>query len=160
MRRNHVAQKITFAGLTAALYYVVTVFVAPISYGQIQCRLSEVLLFLCLRNSFGVWGYTIGCMLANLSSPLGIIDVVLGGGCNLVCALVARLTGRILPTLLIVPLLGGLAVGTELWLCYGLPLVESVLAVALGQLAALSIGALLYRAIGQRIQRYIDHFFM
>ena len=77
MKRRKIVQEVTFAGLIAALYYVITILSAPLSFGQIQCRLSEVLLFLCLKNRFAVWGYTVGCMLTNLTSPLGIIDVKL-----------------------------------------------------------------------------------
>ena len=158
MRKTHVAQMIAFAGLTAALYYILTVLAAPLSYGQIQCRISEILLFLCLHNNFAVWGYTVGCILANLSSPLGVLDVAVGGLSSFVSALIARGTGRVLPTLLIVPLIDGLAIGAELRVCYGLPFAESAVCVAVGEFLALLIGGLVYGAFGRRIQRYIQHF--
>ena len=57
--------------MTAAIYYVLCVAIAPLSYGQIQCRISEVTLLFCMHNTFAVYGYTLGCALANLTSPAG-----------------------------------------------------------------------------------------
>lgn len=156
--RNKAIKEITFAGLVAALYYVMSLLSAPLSFGQVQCRLSEVLLFLCLRNRFAVWGYTIGCMLTNLSSPLGIIDVVVGGGYNLVCGLVAYKTGKKLPAFFTATVGSGVVVGVELWLCYGLPFVESAVFVAIGQSIALAIGAVIYKVVGERLQRTINRY--
>ena len=59
-----------YAAMTAAIYYVLCVAIAPLSYGQIQCRISEVILLFCMHNTFAVYGYTLGCALANLTSPV------------------------------------------------------------------------------------------
>lgn len=158
MNRRKMIQEVTFAGLIAAIYYVITIMSAPLSFGQVQCRLSEVLLFLCLRNRFAVWGYTIGCMLTNLTSPLGIIDVVVGGGYNLVCGMVAYKTKRKLPTFIAATVGSGIVVGAEMRICYGLPMVESAVFVALGQAIALTIGLAMYKAIGNRLQRVINRY--
>ena len=156
--RRKVIQEVTFAGLIAAIYYVITILSAPLSFGQVQCRLSEVLLFLCLKNRFAVWGYTIGCMLPTLTSPLGIIDVIVGGGYNLVCGMVAYNTGRKIPTFLTATVGSGLVVGAEMRICYGLPMMESAFFVALGQAIALTIGLRMYTAIGDRLQRVINRY--
>ena len=156
--RKKIVQEVTFAGLIAALYYVVTIMSAPLSFGQVQCRISEVLLFLCLRNRFAVWGYTVGCMLTNLTSPLGVVDVVIGGGYNLVCGMVAYKSKRKLPTFITATIGSGMVVGMEMNVFYGMPFVESAFFVAIGQAIALTIGALMYRAIGDRIQRVIDRY--
>ena len=158
MKRRKIVQEVTFAGLIAALYYVITIMSAPLSFGQVQCRLSEVLLFLCLRNRFAVWGYTVGCMLTNLTSPLGIIDVVVGGGYNFVCAMVAYKTGRKVPAILSATVGSGLVVGAEMRICYGLPMMESAVFVAIGQTLALMIGLAMYKAIGDRLQRVINRY--
>lgn len=156
--RNKVIKEVTFAGLIAALYYVITILSAPLSFGQVQCRLSEVLLFLCLRNRFAVWGYTVGCMLTNLTSPLGIIDVVVGGGYNLVCALIAYKTGKKVPAFIAATVGSGLVVGAEMRTCYGLPMMESAVFVAIGQAIALMIGLAMYKVIGDRLQRVINRY--
>ena len=41
-----------YAAMTAAIYYVLCVAIAPLSYGQIQCRISEVILLFCMHNTF------------------------------------------------------------------------------------------------------------
>ncbi|MCR6515543.1 MAG: QueT transporter family protein [Clostridium chrysemydis] len=64
--------------LVAALYVVLTIAIAPISYGPIQVRFSEVLILLAFYDKRYVYSLTIGCIIANLLSPLGIVDVVVG----------------------------------------------------------------------------------
>lgn len=39
-----------YAAMTAAIYYVLCVAIAPLSYGQIQCRISEVILLFCMQS--------------------------------------------------------------------------------------------------------------
>lgn len=64
--------------LIAALYVVLTVAIAPISYGPIQVRFSEVLILLAFYDKRYIYSLTIGCIIANLLSPLGIVDVIVG----------------------------------------------------------------------------------
>lgn len=64
--------------LVAALYVVLTIAIAPISYGPIQVRFSEVLILLAFYDKRYVYSLTIGCIIANLLSPLGIVDVIVG----------------------------------------------------------------------------------
>ncbi|MEG2893237.1 MAG: QueT transporter family protein [Clostridium sp.] len=62
----------------AALYVVLTMAVAPISYGSIQFRISEVLNLLVFFNPIYGISLIIGCALSNMFSPFGIYDVVFG----------------------------------------------------------------------------------
>lgn len=156
--RNKVVKEVTFAGLVAALYFVITMLSAPLSYGQVQCRLSEMLLYLCIHNRFAVWGYAIGCALANISSPLGIVDVVLGGVCNWVCGYLAYKSGGMIPAFLYGVFLNAAVVGLELWMFYGLPFFESAGFVAVGQMAALGMGMLIFYTVGNRLQRIINRY--
>ena len=57
---------ITQSALIAALYVVLTMIVAPIAFGPIQFRVSEVLCVLPYFLTSAVPGVTIGCFLANL----------------------------------------------------------------------------------------------
>ena len=63
-------------GLVAALYVVLTLLVAPVAYGPIQFRISEMLNFLGLYNRRYVYAITLGCFLANI--PNGYVDMVVG----------------------------------------------------------------------------------
>jgi uncharacterized membrane protein len=60
---------VVLSSIVAALYVVLTVGLAPISYGPIQFRLSEILKVFVLFNPFLVVGIGIGTFFANLVSP-------------------------------------------------------------------------------------------
>ena len=76
------------AALYAAATYVSAMF--SIAYGPIQFRISEALTILPVFSPYAIPGLTIGCVLGNLSSPYGIIDVVFGAFATLVAAILSR----------------------------------------------------------------------
>ncbi len=82
--RNLTVRKITFAGVIAAVYFTLTLLLTPISFGNIQARLSEALTLLALLAPEAILGVTLGCLLANIfgvlmgTNILGILDVVIG----------------------------------------------------------------------------------
>ena len=61
----------------AAAYAVLTILLAPISYGPVQFRVSEVLTVLPFLMPGTVWGIFAGCVLANLYTG-SILDIVFG----------------------------------------------------------------------------------
>ena len=65
-------------GLIAALYFVVTWACGPLSYEFMQFRFSEMLNLLVFFNPTYTLGLTIGCLLANLLSSVGPMDILLG----------------------------------------------------------------------------------
>lgn len=64
--------------IVASLYAVLTLFMAPISYGMIQFRLSEVMTLLAFLNPVYIAGLTLGTLIANIASQLGMADMVFG----------------------------------------------------------------------------------
>lgn len=84
----HVKKLVTNA-LIAAVYAALSLLLAPISYGNVQFRISELMTLLPFLNPNTVWGLTVGCLLANLLNPLGInpFDVVFGTLATLIAAL-------------------------------------------------------------------------
>lgn len=64
--------------LIAALYVVLTVISAPIAYGAVQFRLSEVLNHLVVFDKKYLIGIAIGVIVANLFSPLLPYDLIFG----------------------------------------------------------------------------------
>ena len=141
-----------YAAMTAAIYYVLCVAIAPLSYGQIQCRISEVILLFCMHNTFAVYGYTLGCALANLTSPLGILDVIVGSLANLIVGSFARKCGKALPTVLFGAVFNGIVGGAELSIVYGSPFLLNAVCVAAGEAVSLLVGALLYHLVGKRLE--------
>ena len=77
---------ITQSALIAALYVVLTMIVAPIAFGPIQFRVSEVLCVLPYFLTSAVPGVTIGCFLANLLCGAASLDVVFGSIATLIGA--------------------------------------------------------------------------
>ena len=72
------------AALYAALTYVASS--VGLAYGAVQFRFSEALTVLAALTPAAIPGLTIGCFLANLGSPYGIVDIVCGTLATLVAA--------------------------------------------------------------------------
>lgn len=131
---NKKVKYIVKAGIIAALYAVITVLVAPISYGGMQIRISEAMAVIPYFTTSGIPGLFVGCLLANFfGSPLGMLDVVLGSLTSLIAAFI---TSKI-KTKELVPLpsiiLNALIIPFVLWKVLGLPYFISVIWVGLGQ---------------------------
>jgi uncharacterized membrane protein len=76
--KNLSLRKLTFAAIIGALYAALTIVLAPISYGPLQFRVSEVLCILPFFFPFTSWGLFVGCALANLFGGYGLPDIVFG----------------------------------------------------------------------------------
>jgi uncharacterized membrane protein len=70
------ARIVVFVGLIAAAYVVLTLALAPISYGPVQFRVSELLKPLVLFNPYFAISFGIGTGMANLFSPFGAWDYI------------------------------------------------------------------------------------
>ena len=89
-------QKITFAGVIAALYVVLTYIanLAGLASGVIQVRLSEALTILPLFTPSAVPGLFVGCILANIITGCAPWDVVFGSLATLIGAVGTYLIAR------------------------------------------------------------------
>ena len=87
------------AAIIGALYAVLTMVLAPISYGALQFRVSEVLCILPFFMPYTAWGLFIGCIVANLMSTAGILDVVFGSLATLITCLCIAWCGKMGNTL-------------------------------------------------------------
>jgi uncharacterized membrane protein len=80
------------AAVIGAIYAVLTIFLAPISYGPLQVRISEALTVLPFFTPAAVPGLFIGCVISNYygvlsgMSLLGIPDIVFGSLATLIAA--------------------------------------------------------------------------
>ena len=88
-------RRIAFTGVVAALYAALTLVIAPIAYGPVQFRLSEVLCILPFFYPISALGLFIGCIFANLFSPYGVLDIVAGSIASLLAALATMQLGRL-----------------------------------------------------------------
>lgn len=69
-------KKLVRGAVVAAIYTVLTLMLP--AYGPLQFRLSEVMTLLAYFDPFYVIPLTLGCAIANIGSPFGIIDVIFG----------------------------------------------------------------------------------
>lgn len=88
--RTKVLRSIAKIGVTAALYAVLTLFLAPIAYGPLQFRVSESLTLLPILFPEAVPGLIVGCLLANTFSAYGWYDIVFGTLATAIAALLTR----------------------------------------------------------------------
>lgn len=119
-------RKLVTAAVIGALYAALTMLLAPISYGAIQFRVSEVLCILPFFFPASAVGLTIGCVIANLLGPgLGLLDIIFGslatllaGICTAAIGIRARKNGNmgwgacivacLMPVLFNAPIVGAL----------------------------------------------------
>ena len=72
--------------IIAAIYALLTIFLAPISSGLIQCRVSEAMCVLPYFTFSAVPGLFIGCLIANLLTGAVAYDVIFGSLATLIAA--------------------------------------------------------------------------
>ncbi len=97
-------RKLLRAGLIAALYFVLTYFLAPISFGPIQVRISEALVVLPFAFPEAIFGVTVGCLIANFTSPFGLIDVIFGTLLTFIAAVLTWIIGKTTRKKLLAPI--------------------------------------------------------
>ena len=84
-------RRIVRAGVIASVYVGLTYALAPISFGQFQFRVAEALTVLPILYPEAVPALFIGCFLANIIGPYGILDIVLGSLTTLLAAVLTRM---------------------------------------------------------------------
>jgi len=142
------------AAIIAAIYAVLTIALAPISYGVMQVRVSEALTILPYFTPAAIPGLFIGCLVSNMLGPYGLLDMVCGSAASLVSAWLSyRL--RVRPALVPLPpvIINGIIVGGMLYFAYGvgIPLIGCILWVCLGQ-------AIACYGIGYPLLRYLNKY--
>ena len=92
MKKNK-TYAIAAAAITGAAYAALTVLLAPISYGPIQLRVSELLCVLPFFMPCSAWGLFAGCAVANLLTG-NVLDIVFGSLATLFASLVTARLGK------------------------------------------------------------------
>lgn len=92
-KTNLTTKAITANAFIAALYAVITILCAPLSYEFSQFRFSEALNLLVFFNPTYTIGLTVGCFIANVASTVGPLDMVFGTLATLIsCLLIVWLS--------------------------------------------------------------------
>lgn len=116
-------KKMVRASFIAAIYVVLCLVFAPISFGLVQVRVSEALTLLAVLCPEAIVGVTVGCFLSNMiaSAP---IDVIVGTLTTFIAAIVTYKLRNIrwhgLPILASLPpvLFNAIVIGIELTILY------------------------------------------
>ncbi|CEG25509.1 QueT transporter family protein [Bacillus sp. B-jedd] len=143
----------------AALYIAVTMLVAPLSFSNIQFRLSEMFNHLVVFNKKYFFGIILGVFLANLFfSPNPGLDLIFGFGQSVLALLITIFSSRYIKGIWV-----RMAVNTavftftmfliawELNIALKLPFFATWLAVAIGEFGVMVIGAPVMVAINKRL---------
>lgn len=93
--RNKNTGFLTLASVIAALYAVLTYVFFSVSFSGQQLRLSELLTILPVITPAAIPGLVLGCAIANITSPFGIMDIVLGSLATGIAAFFSYLTRNV-----------------------------------------------------------------
>jgi uncharacterized membrane protein len=148
-------KRLAINALIAAIYVNLTLVTASFAYRDIQFRIAEILILLVFFRKDYLFGVAIGCFLANLFGPLGLIDAVFGTLATIASGLLIAYSKRLFVATLFPVLINGLVVGAELHFLEGLPFWLTAASVAIGEFVVVSI-------IGYLAMRKLRHndFFM
>lgn len=151
---------LTQCAVIAALYAAMTFAAGALNlaYGPVQFRFSEALTILPVFTPAAVPGLLVGCLIGNITSPLGWLDIVCGASASLLAAVSTRALRGVrlhgVPILAPLPpvLFNALIVGAEITLLAPgasfAAFLYSALTVGLGQLAVCyGLGLPLYCAL-------------
>ena len=159
MKKLFTTRSICISAVIAALYAALTLLLAPISYGDWQCRVSEALTMLPILMPQAIPGLFVGCILANLLGPsAGITDIVFGSLATLIAAIGTWYFRKNKWLAAACPVISnGIIVGLVLSLSFNLPFFLTAIQVAAGELLAVLVGLVLIKALEKaNIQKYVD----
>ena len=138
---------VSMNAMIACIYAVMTMMIAPIAYGGIQMRISEMLIFLVFYNRKYMPGLVIGCFIANMASPMGMWDMTFGTIATLIALLLISNQKNLFMAAFFGALVNGMIIGLELHLALGLPLIINALYVFIGEYLVLLVGIPLYKGL-------------
>lgn len=152
------ATELTKVALITALYIVITTALSVISFGSVQLRLSEMFNYMPLFNKRYIWAVTLGVAIANMNSPLGIIDVLVGSiSTFLVLKIILSVTKNIKSTPIKFVLTAFIfafsmfTVAGQLAIVNDSPFFITWISVGLGELFSMAIGGLIMYGISKKI---------
>lgn len=148
---NKQLKMIIWEAMIATIYVVLVYAFQFMSFGNWQFRIAEVLLILIFFNPRHAIGIVIGTLVANILSPISLLDIVFGSLATAI-ALVPMYLMRKQPLIaLIFPvLINALIIAGMLYYFLDLPYGLSFLQVGIGEAAVLYLlGYPLYRMLYQ-----------
>lgn len=145
--KNNLTEKLVKTALIAAIYATLTIILAPISYGPLQFRISEILVLLAFIDPIYIVGLTLGCLLANMFGGYGLMDIVFGTLATFLSVSTISITAKFIKhrlTSLIISSLwptifNGIIIGWMLNYVLRVPLILTMLQVAIGEFVVVTL---------------------
>ncbi|CUO31093.1 QueT transporter family protein [Clostridium sp. NSJ-49] len=160
---QNLTKRIVVTGVIAALYAVLTLILAPISFGPVQFRLSEIMVLLAFVDPLYILGLTLGCLLSNILGGYGIMDVVFGSLATFMSCVVIYWTKNTIKNIKVSLLVSsiwptifnGLIIGWMLHITINVPMLITMLQVAFGEFIVVTvIGVPLGSLLAKKYGRY------
>ncbi len=143
MKTNFPAERLAKIAVIAALYFALTVAIAPLAYGPVQFRFSEILVLLCFFNKDYCYSMVIGCALSNLFSPMAVLDVPVGTLATFIAVILIYKSKNLIISSVFPVILNGLIIGAEITILTpekNIPLLFANMGtVALGELVVVTV---------------------
>lgn len=140
-------RSIALQAIVAALYVVLTWAIAPLSFGAVQFRFSEIMILLVFVDKRYGPAMILACALANCFSPLGIVDVIFGT-LGTFCAVEGIKRSKSLLVASLWPTVFCVIVGLELYWISNLPFFFTTFTIMLGEFAVVTcIGVPVFKAL-------------
>lgn len=157
-------REIVLSAIIAALYVAITFVFSAISYGPVQFRIAEMLNCLIIYDKRYIWGITLGVLISNLQSTLGIIDITWGTLTTVITLTVVyfmtkKITDRrvqLAICVLITTVLMGFLVALGLTYVLKSPFLYTWLTVSLGELVVMLAGAFVIYFLGNTINLSLE----
>ncbi|MFU0790123.1 QueT transporter family protein [Virgibacillus proomii] len=150
--------ELTKISLICALYVIITVWLAPISFAAIQFRFSEMFNFLALYHKRYVIAVTLGVIIANFMSPTWFLDVPIGGVATFLVLILCRyVTKRLQNDIIkigitaIIFAISMFTVAAQLTILFDLPFFYTWLTVGVGELLSMTIGGVIIYWLAKKI---------
>lgn len=145
---------LTLNGIFAAVYIVLTM-INPLSYAGLQFRVSTLLLPFATCIPQIRFGLVLGTAIANLNSPLGLIDVIVGSIVSVIAVYgCARVKNRFIRTLSYA-IDSGVLVALELWYCFKVPVLYNIITVGISGFIIYFIGTYVAEQASKRVRKFV-----
>ncbi|NLB20098.1 MAG: QueT transporter family protein [Clostridium sp.] len=135
------------SAIVGAMYAAMTLLL-PFSYLGFQFRLAELLVLLVFIDKRYIYGLTLGCLVANLGSPLGPVDMIFGTLATFIALVLISKTKNLFIATLWPAIINGLIIGQVLYQVLGLPFFLSMAQVFFGEFVVVTLmGYFLFKRI-------------
>lgn len=142
---------IAWISMISALYVIITLIFAYISYGPIQVRISEALTLLPFFDKRAIFALFIGCLVSNIFGGLGMYDIIFGSVFTLIAAFLTYKMKSIYMAGMPPVIINAFGVGLYLSLLFKLPYWTTVIYIGLGELISVyGIGLPLFLYLSRR----------